>query len=74
MSVSEYYRWLKRDWAKTGFVLSIFLFVFLLVFVKDSDFVLFLILLQTPLYMLHETEEYIFPAASQNSSIWTYSD
>lgn len=61
MSLSDYYRWLKRDWAKTGFILSIFLFVFLIVFVKNSDFVLFLILLQTPLYMLHETEEYVFP-------------
>ena len=29
--------------------------------IKNSDFVLFLLLLQTPLYMLHETEEYIFP-------------
>jgi hypothetical protein len=61
MSVAAYYHWLKRDWAKTGLIVSIFLFVFLFVFVKNSDFVLFLILLQTPLYMLHETEEYIFP-------------
>ncbi len=61
MSAAAYFRWLKRDWAKAGLILSIFLFVFLFVFVKDTDFVLFLILLQTPLYMLHETEEYIFP-------------
>ena len=61
MSIAAYYRWLKRDWAKTGLVVSIFLFVFLFVFVKNNDFVLFLILLQTPLYMLHETEEYVFP-------------
>jgi hypothetical protein len=61
MNVSEYYRWLKKDWAKTGFIISIFLFVFLFVFVKDMNFIVFLILLQTPLYMLHETEEYIFP-------------
>ena len=61
MSVAAYYRWLKQDWAKTGLIVSIFLFVFLFVFVKNSDFVLFLILLQTPLYMLHETEEYVFP-------------
>ena len=61
MSIVDYFRWLKRDWAKTGLILSIFLFVFLFVFVKNTDFVLFLILLQTPLYMLHETEEYIFP-------------
>jgi len=61
MSFAAYYRWLKQDWAKTGLIVSIFLFVFLFVFVKNSDFVLFLILLQTPLYMLHETEEYVFP-------------
>jgi len=61
MQISEYYSWLKRDWAKTGFILAIFLFVFLIVFVKNEDFVVFLILLQTPLYMLHETEEYVFP-------------
>ncbi|MCA9891392.1 MAG: HXXEE domain-containing protein [Anaerolineae bacterium] len=61
MSISAYTKWLKRDWAKTGLILSIFLFVFLTVFVQKSDFVLYLILLQTPLYMLHETEEYVFP-------------
>ena len=61
MRFSEYFNWLKRDWAKVGLILSIFLFVFLFTFVRDQDFVLFLILLQTPLYMLHETEEYIFP-------------
>lgn len=61
MTLTAYFQWLKRDWAKAGFILSIFLFLFLFVFVKDIDFVLFLLLLQTPLYMLHETEEYIFP-------------
>lgn len=61
MTFSEYYNWLKRDWAKTGFILSIFLFVFLFVFVRKDDFVVFILLLQTPLYMLHQTEEYIFP-------------
>ncbi len=66
MKLSEYYSWLKRDWAKTGLIVSIFLFVFLVSFVKNSDFVLFLILLQTPLYMLHETEEYVFPGGFRN--------
>ncbi len=61
MKISDYYSWLKRDWAKVGFVVSFFLFVFLFVFVKNMDFIIFLILLQTPLYMLHETEEYVFP-------------
>ena len=61
MSLNAYYRWLKRDWAKTGLILAIYLFIFLVIFVKNNDFALFLILLQTPLYMIHETEEYIFP-------------
>ncbi len=61
MSLVEYYNWLKRDWAKVGLIISLFLLVFLVIFVKDRDFLLFLILLQTPLYMIHEAEEYIFP-------------
>jgi len=61
VTLADYYRWLKRDLAKVGFILSIFLFIFLFAFVKDTDFALFLLLLQTPLYMLHEAEEYIFP-------------
>ena len=61
MTLSEYYQWLKRDWANTGFILSIFLFVFLIIFVRKYDLVIFVLLLQTPLYMLHQTEEYIFP-------------
>ena len=61
MKISDYYNWLKRDWAKIGLVLSLFMLVFLFVFVREKDFIVFLILLQTPLYMLHETEEYVFP-------------
>ena len=61
MTFKGYFAWFKRDWAKAGLLISIFLFAFLFVIVKDSDFVLFLLLLQTPLYMLHEAEEYIFP-------------
>jgi hypothetical protein len=61
MNISQYYNWLKRDWAKAGFIVSIFLFVFLIVFVRELDFVVFILLLQTPLYMLHQAEEYVFP-------------
>ncbi len=61
MTLKEYFVWFKRDWAKAGLLISIFLFIFLFVLIKDTDFVLFLLLLQTPLYMLHEAEEYIFP-------------
>ena len=61
MTFSDYLRWLKKEWAKVGVILSIYLFVMLFVFVRKSDFVVFVLLLQTPLYMLHQTEEYIFP-------------
>jgi hypothetical protein len=61
MSLKAYITWLKRDWAKAGFILSIFLFIFLFIFVRQQDFVVFILLLQTPLYMLHQTEEYLFP-------------
>jgi len=61
MTLKEYYRWLKKEWAKVGVIVSIFLFVFLFAFVRKMDFVVFVLLLQTPLYMLHQTEEYIFP-------------
>ena len=61
MILSEYFRWLKKEWAKVGVILSIYLFVMLFAFVRQYDFVVFVLLLQTPLYMLHQTEEYIFP-------------
>lgn len=61
MSISEFIQWLKKDWAKVGLILSIYLFILLCVFVRTYDFVVFVLLLQTPLYMLHQTEEYIFP-------------
>ena len=61
MTIKEYYKWLKKEWAKVGVILSIFLSVFLFVFVRKFDFVVFILLFQTPLYMLHQTEEYIFP-------------
>ena len=61
MSISEYFKWLKKEWAKVGVILSIYLFVILFVFIRRVDFVIFILFLQTPLYMLHQTEEYIFP-------------
>jgi hypothetical protein len=61
MTISAYFNWLKKDWAKIGLILAVFLAVFLFIFVRPRDFVVFLFLLQTPLYMLHETEEYVFP-------------
>jgi hypothetical protein len=59
--ISDYYQWLKKDWAKAGLILSLFLFVFMFIFIREYDMVVFIILLQTPLYMLHQAEEYVFP-------------
>ncbi|MBI9047178.1 MAG: HXXEE domain-containing protein [Anaerolineaceae bacterium] len=61
MTLSAYYAWLKRDWAKAGLLISLFLLIFLFVFVRELDKVVFVLLLQTPLYMLHQAEEYVFP-------------
>jgi len=61
MKVIEYYYWLKKEWAKVGFIVALFLFPFLVVAVRPHDYVLFILLLHTPLYMLHETEEFVFP-------------
>ncbi len=61
MNITEYISWLKRDWAKAGLIVSIFLFVFLFIFVRKMDMIVFVLLLQTPLYMLHQAEEYVFP-------------
>ena len=51
MTHKEYSVWFKRDWAKAGILVSIFLFAFLFVLVKDSDFVLFLLLQR---FFLHD--------------------
>jgi hypothetical protein len=61
MTLSHYYAWLKRNWAETGLIMAIFITAFLFIVVRRIDFVLFVILLQTPLYLVHETEEYVFP-------------
>jgi len=70
MTISNYYNWLKRNWSETGLIVAIFLSVFLFVFVRPTDFVLFVILLQTPLYLIHETEEYVFPGGFGQFLCW----
>jgi len=49
MKRREYYNWLKDNWAQTGLVLAFYLTLFLIVFVRKTNFAVFLILLQTPL-------------------------
>jgi len=57
----DYYVWFKKNWAKIGFILAIYLFTLLIFVVRQCNFVLFVLLLHTPVYMLHQTEEYVFP-------------
>jgi len=54
-------KWIIKNWAKVGIILALYLAIFLIIFMKEIGFNIFLILILTPLYMLHETEEYIFP-------------
>ncbi|MFT5878638.1 MAG: hypothetical protein ACI9GM_001057 [Salibacteraceae bacterium] len=60
ITIPEYYKWLKREWAKVGFIVGLFLFAFLIVAVRPHDYILFILLLQTPLYMMHQSEEWVF--------------
>ena len=61
MTLKEYYFWFKENWQKTGVIVSIFLTIYLVVIVLPKSTVLFALLMSTPLYMLHEIDEYIFP-------------
>ena len=61
MTVTEYFFWFKENWQKTGVVVGIFLTIYLVVIVLPKSTVLFALLMSTPLYMLHEVEEYILP-------------
>jgi hypothetical protein len=61
MTLKEYFLWFKENWQKTGVIVSIFLTIYLVVIVLPKSAILFALLMSTPLYMLHEMEEYIFP-------------
>jgi hypothetical protein len=61
MKLSEYYKWLILNWSKVGPILSIYFAIFLFIFVLKEDFIVFLILLQAPLYMIHQLEEHLSP-------------
>ena len=61
MTFKGYFLWFKENWQKTGGIACLFLTVYLLVIVLPKNTLLFAVLMSTPLYMLHEIEEYIFP-------------
>ena len=69
----DYYVWFKKNWAKIGFILAIYLFTLLIFIVRHYNFILFVLILHTPVYMLHQTEEYVFLADLENfynENIW----
>jgi hypothetical protein len=53
--------WLADHWPKATLFLAIYTFVLLYLYLYEDNFLLFLIWLQTPVYWLHQFEEYIYP-------------
>ncbi len=54
-------KWLIKNWSKSTPFLAVYLLIVLFCYVMKEDFPLFLIWLQTPIYFLHQFEEYILP-------------
>jgi hypothetical protein len=64
MSLAGYYHGFHREWMRVGLVVAVILVVYLSVLVAPANLVLYAMLLCAPLYMLHETEEYLFPGGA----------
>jgi hypothetical protein len=50
--------WLYKNWAKLSVLLAIVLTIFIIIFIKPENIVLFLIWIQIPIYLLHQFEEH----------------
>jgi hypothetical protein len=61
MTFKGYFAWFRENWQKVGVIVAIFLTIYLVVLVLPQSTVLFALLMYTPLYMLHEADEYVFP-------------
>src|SRR5512140_1530808 len=61
MTLKAYFFWFKENWPKTGLIVALFLTIYLAVVVLPQNTLLFALLMSTPLYILHEADEYIFP-------------
>jgi hypothetical protein len=61
MTLKGYFLWFRENWPKVGVIVGLFLTIYLIVIVLPQSTVLFALLMSTPLYMLHEADEYIFP-------------
>lgn len=54
-------QWLYDNWMKATPFLAFYSFILLWLYVREQNYALFLIWIQTPIYWLHEFEEYICP-------------
>jgi hypothetical protein len=61
MTPKAYFTWFKENWPKVGVMVSFFLTIYLIAIVLPQNTLLFALLMSTPLYMLHEIDEYVFP-------------
>lgn len=53
--------WLYDNWMKATPFLALYSFILIWLYVKEQNYALFLIWMQTPIYWAHEFEEYICP-------------
>jgi hypothetical protein len=61
MTLKGYFLWFREHWQKTGVIVGLFLTIYLVVLVLPKSTLLFALLMGTPLYILHQVDEYIFP-------------
>ena len=61
MTLKTYFTWFKENWQKTGVIVALYLTIYLVVVFLPKNKLLFALLMSAPLYMLHQTDEYIFP-------------
>jgi len=54
-------KWIIKSWPISTPFLAVYLTILLVLFVMKQNFALFLIWIQTPVYFLHQFEEYILP-------------
>jgi hypothetical protein len=61
MTLKAYFLWFKENWEKTPPIVGLFLTIYLIVIVLPQSTLLFAVLLSTPIYLLHQTEEHLSP-------------
>lgn len=54
-------KWLYENWMKATPFLAVYSFILIFLYVKNNNYALYLIWLQTCIYWAHEFEEYILP-------------